>query len=53
MSLAGNLSLDLQKNVGLHRPAPGPSIAQHPLQFQSKPLFCFDLVIVKERVAAL
>lgn len=27
MALAGNLSLDLQRDVGLLRPAPGPSCA--------------------------
>lgn len=43
MSLAANLSLDLQKDVGLLRPA------QHPLQFQSKVVFCFYLVTVEVR----
>jgi len=43
MSLAAKLSPDLQKDVGLLRPA------QHPLQFQSKEVFCFDLVTVEVR----
>lgn len=43
MSLAANLSVDLQKDVDGLRPA------QHPLQFQSKLVFCFDLVTVEVR----
>ena len=43
MALAGTLSLDLQRDVGLLRPAPGLSPVQHPLPFQSKQ--CFVLIL--------
>lgn len=41
MALAGNLSLDLQRDIGLLRPAPGPSCAASWADLV-KAVFCFD-----------